>query len=127
MWTKAGGTGAYNPDAFYRGENGNMLMKEGFIKAPSTPTTTTTGTTPIIGTTSTPTAPTQAQQATDLLNKSTEQLRQEREKAIGNAYSSYNVAKGEYEKNAGYYTNWNDINTKRDNILADVKNSMMQK
>jgi len=45
MWTKAGGTGAYNPDAFYRGENGNMLMKEGFIKAPSTPTTTTTGTT----------------------------------------------------------------------------------
>lgn len=55
----------------------------------------------------------------------TERLREEKRKKIDETYKSYALQVGNLQENAGYYRNWNDINTRFNNIIADIKNKMM--
>lgn len=53
-------------------------------------------------------------------------IQEDKTKAINDAYHSYTLAQADYQKNAGYYTNFNEVNGKYNNIIGDVKNALQQ-
>lgn len=124
-WTAAGGTGTYNPDAFYRGANGEMLIKEGAVPKPSAPATPTT----VPPAVPTPAVPPAAGGITGISQVDTEldKLKEDKRKAVDEAYKSYELAKGTLEQNKGYYTNFDDVNAQFTNVINDVKNAMQAK
>lgn len=135
MWTKAGLSGTYDPNAFFRGEGAEMTIKPEYLKTAtptvstptvSVPSATTPAPTPTTAPVTTPVT-TPQDKAKAAFESEEKKTQDERTKAINDAYDAYNVTKGEYQKNSSYYTNWNDVDTMRDNVLSDVKNAMMAK
>ena len=54
-----------------------------------------------------------------------DKLREEKEKRIEDEYDSYNIAKGQFEAQKDYYTNFDDVNTKYEWVLADLRQAQM--
>ncbi len=50
-----------------------------------------------------------------------EKLRQEKKEKIETTYDSFNLAKWEFEKNKGFYTNFDDTNTTFEWVLSDLR------
>ena len=50
-----------------------------------------------------------------------DKLRQEKKEEVENLYDSYNISKGQFEKNKQYYTNFDDTNNVFEGVLADIR------
>lgn len=51
-------------------------------------------------------------------------LREETLQKIKDTYKSYAVAQGDYQKNAGYYTNFEGTNSTFNNVVKDIQNTL---
>lgn len=51
-------------------------------------------------------------------------LREETLQKIKDTYKSYAVAQGDYQKNAGYYTNFEGTNSTFNNVIKDIQNTL---
>lgn len=135
MWTAAGGTGTYNPEAFYRGQNG-MEMKPGYVSpaasqgavtgtpapSPVSSAATPAGLPGIPGTPGTggpKTVTGDLRTDTELAKLKEEEMRRRKEQ-----FSSYALYQGEVEKNKNYYTNFEEVNSRYNNVQNDIRSTL---
>lgn len=51
-------------------------------------------------------------------------LREEKAQKIKDTYKNYTLAQADYQKNAGYYTNFNETNSKFNQVVSDIQNTL---
>ena len=68
--------------------------------------------------------PTPAQTGIAPLDTELQKLRDEKAKSIKDTYKNYALAQADYQKNAGYYTNFDGTNQKFNNLLGDIQNTL---